>query len=445
MSASLARARRGFGTRYPLLVGDRRLSDRASSEVRYPAEPATIVGHVAQAAPGDVDAAVTAAREACWDWRDLPGYERADIINRAARLMEHARFDLAATMVFESAKPWYEADGDVCEAIDYLRYYAAEGERLSEPQPLGDTPGEHNEYFHESRGVTAVIAPWNFPLAIITGMSVGALAGGNTAILKPAAQSPIIAYRLLEILRDAGIPHGAVQYLPGPGSELGRALVQHPGGDHSAFTRLMLVGSAYGEALERLKNAVASLVVGLPDDPATFVPPVIRAEARDKICGYVESGRMQATMLVQADISHLNTSRARDAAYYVAPTVFTDVPLDSPLAQEEIFGPVLSVFRAVDFEEALEIALDSRFALTGGVFSRNPRHIDLARVAFRTGNLYINRKITGAIVGRQPFGGLAMSGAGEKAGGPDYVRQFMQARVVSENTMRRGFAPEDGA
>ena len=360
--------------------------------------------------------------------------------------------------------------------------------------------------------MTAVIAPWNFPLAIITGMSVGALAGGNAAILKPAAQSPIIAYRLVEILRDAGVPHGAVQYLPGPGSEIGQALVQHPGVDNIAFTgssvvglgiiesaartspgqrsvkrvvaemggknaiiidddadldqavsgvlvsafgyagqkcsacsRLIIVGSAYEEALERLKNAVASLVVGLPDDPATFVPPVISAEARDKICGYVESGRMQATMLVQADISHLNTSPARDAAFYVAPTVFTDVPLDSPLAQEEIFGPVLSVFRAVDFEEALEIALDSRFALTGGVFSRNPRHIDLARVAFRTGNLYINRKITGAIVGRQPFGGLAMSGAGEKAGGPDYVRQFMQARVVSENTMRRGFAPEDGA
>src|SRR2546422_2116146 len=512
MNASLARARRGFGTTYPLLVGDRRLSVRASSEVRYPAEPATIVGHVAQAAPGDVDTAVTAAREAFWDWRDLPGDERREILNRAAQLMEHARFDLAATMVFESAKPWYEADGDVCEAIDYLRYYAAEGERLSEPQPLGDTPGEHNEYFHEGRGVTAVIAPWNFPLAIITGMSVGALAGGNAAILKPAAQSPIIAYRLVEILRDAGVPRGAVQYLPGPGSEIGRALVQHPGVDNVAFTgssavglgiiesaartspgqrsvkrlvaemggknaiiidddadldravsgvlvsafgyagqkcsacsRLIIVGSAYEEALERLKNAVASLVVGLPDDPATFVPPVISAEARDKICGYVESGRMQATMLVQADISHLNPSRARDAAYYVAPTVFTDVPLDSPLAQEEIFGPVLSVFRAVDFEEALEIALDSRFALTGGVFSRNPRHIDLARVAFRTGNLYINRKITGAIVGRQPFGGLAMSGAGEKAGRPDYVRQFMQARVVSENTMRRGFAPEDGA
>ena len=512
VGASLARARRGFGTTYSLLIRDRRVSDRPSSEVRCPAEPATIMGHVAQATPEDVDMAVTAAQEAFLEWREVPAYERAEILDRAADLVERSRFDLAATMVFESAKPWHEADGDVCEAIDYLRYYAAEGERLSEPRPMGDVPGEHNENFHEGRGVTAVIAPWNFPLAIITGMTVGALAGGNTAILKPAAQSPIIAYRLVEILRDAGVPNDAIQYLPGPGGEIGRALVEHNGVDNIAFTgssavglniieaaaktrpgqrnvkrviaemggknaiiidddadldqaisgvlvsafgyagqkcsacsRLIIVGSAYDEALERLKNAVASLVVGSPDDPAAFVPPVISADARKKIMGYIDSGRSYSTVLVQTDISHLNSSESEEASYYVAPTVFTDVPLNSPLAQEEIFGPVLSVFHAADFEEALEIALNSTFALTGGVFSRNPRHIELARATFRTGNLYINRKITGAIVGRQPFGGLAMSGLGEKAGGPDYVRQFMQARVVSENTMRRGFAPEEGA
>ena len=512
MSTSLARARRGFGTTYPLLIGDRRVLDRRSGEVRYPAKPATIVGHVAQATSEDVDAAVAAARGAFSTWRDLPAYERTEILSRAADFMEKARLDLAAIMVYESAKPWHEADGDVCEAIDYLRYYAAEGERVSEPVPLGDLAGEYNEYFHEGRGVTAVIAPWNFPLAIITGMSVAALAGGNASIVKPAAQSPIIAYRLVEILRDAGVPKGAVQYLPGPGGEVGRLLVEHPGVDNIAFTgssavglgiieaagktrpgqrnvkrvvaemggknaiiidddadldqaisgalvsafgyagqkcsacsRLIIVGSAYEEALERLKNAVASLVVGPPDNPATFVPPVISADARRKIIGYIESGRTYSTMLVQTDLSDLDSSCSAESPNYVAPTVFTDVPLDSGLAQDEIFGPVLTVFRAGDFDEALEIALDSTFALTGGVFSRNPRHIELARAAFRTGNLYINRKITGAIVGRQPFGGLAMSGVGEKAGGPDYVRQFMQPRVVSENTMRRGFAPEDMA
>ncbi len=343
-----------------------------------------MIGRVAQATTEDVEAAVAAAREGFPAWRDLPASERGDILRRAAGLLEERRFDLAATMVFESAKPWHEADGDVCEAIDYLRYYAAQGERLSLPQPMGDVPGEENDYFHEGRGVTAVIAPWNFPLAIITGMSVGALAGGNAAILKPAAQSPIIAHSLVEILREAGVPDGVVQYVPGPGGEVGRALVEHPGVDNIAFTgssavglgiieaasrvregqrnvkrviaemggknaiiidddadldqavqgvltsafgyagqkcsacsRLIIVGSAYEEALERLKNAVASLVVGPPHDPATFVPPVIGADAREKIMGYIESGRAYATLLVQTDLgtqhSALGTGLLRPA------------------------------------------------------------------------------------------------------------------------------------
>jgi RHH-type transcriptional regulator, proline utilization regulon repressor / proline dehydrogenase / delta 1-pyrroline-5-carboxylate dehydrogenase len=510
MQAALARSRKVFGETYPLLVADRRVSKRALADVHYPAEADTLIGRVAQATTEDVEAAVAAAGQAFPAWRDRPAHQRGEILRRAADLLEERRFDLAATMLFESAKPRHEADGDVCEAIDYLRYYAAQGERLSRPQSMADVPGEENEYFHEGRGVTAIIAPWNFPLAIITGMSVGALAGGNAAILKPAAQSPIIAYRLVEILREAGVPDGIVQYMPGPGGEIGRTLVEHPGIDNVAFTgssavglgiieaasrvregqrtvkrvvaemggkntiiidddadldqavhgtlisafgyagqkcsacsRLIIVGSAYDEALERLKNAVASLVVGPPHDPATFVPPVIGADARAKIMGYIESGRSYATMLVQTDLGAQHS--ALGTGHYVPPTVFTDVPLDSPLAREEIFGPVLSVFRARDFEDSLEIAMQPDFALTGGVFSRNPRHIDAARRAFRTGNLYINRKITGAVAGRQPFGGLAMSGVGEKAGGPDYVRQFMQPRVVTENTMRRGFAPDDGA
>src|SRR5439155_324293 len=239
-------------------------------------------------------------------------------------------------------------------------------------------------------------------------------------------------YRLVEILRDAGVPNDAIQYLPGPGGEIGRALVEHNGVDNIAFTGSSAVGLNIIEAAAKTRPGQRN------------VKRVI-AEMGGKNAIIIDDGRSYSTVLVQTDISHLNSSESEEASYYVAPTVFTDVPLNSPLAQEEIFGPVLSVFHAADFEEALEIALNSTFALTGGVFSRNPRHIELARATFRTGNLYINRKITGAIVGRQPFGGLAMSGLGEKAGGPDYVRQFMQARVVSENTMRRGFAPEEGA
>jgi RHH-type proline utilization regulon transcriptional repressor/proline dehydrogenase/delta 1-pyrroline-5-carboxylate dehydrogenase len=204
----------------------------------------------------------------------------------------------------------------------------------------------------------------------------------------------------------------------------------------SACSRLIIVGHAYEEAIARLKNAVESLVVGPPHDPATFVPPVIGAAARDKIMEYIDLGRREAALLAQAPVPAGQGS-------YVPPTVFTDVPLGSRLAREEIFGPVLSVFHAKDFAEAVDIALDSEFALTGGIFSRNPRHIEEARRRFRVGNLYINRKITGAVVGRHPFGGLGMSGIGEKAGGPDYVRQFMDPRAVSENTARRGFAPEE--
>lgn len=504
VTAAINSRRSMFGKEHPLLIGEREVSEREMARVTYPADPHTVIGLVAQAKREDVEVAVTVAREAFPGWRDTPASERAEILRRAADLVEEKRFDLAALMVFESGKPWHEADGDVCEAADYLRYYAAQAEALETPRVMGNVAGEHNDYFHEGRGVAAIIAPWNFPLAIICGMSIGALAGGNAAILKPAGESPLIACELVRILRMAGVPDGVVQYLPGPGSEVGQALVEHPGVDIIAFTgssavglgiieaaakmrpgqanvkrviaemggknaiiidddadldqavsgvitsafgyagqkcsacsRLVIVGSAYEETIARLKNAVESLVVGAPERPETFVPPVISEKTRKKIQGYVDGAKGYATLLAQGPAPD-------DGGSYVRPTVFTDVPLDSPLAQEEVFGPVLAVFRSETFEEALGIAGNSQFALTGGVFSRSPRNIERARRAFRVGNLYINRKVTGAVVARQPFGGMRMSGNAEKAGGPDYVRQFMEARVVTENLVRRGFAPEDG-
>jgi RHH-type proline utilization regulon transcriptional repressor/proline dehydrogenase/delta 1-pyrroline-5-carboxylate dehydrogenase len=367
---------------------------------------------------------------------------------------------------------------------------------------MGEVLGEANQYLREARGVAVVIAPWNFPLAIITGMSVAALVAGNTAILKPAAQSPLIVARLVELLREAGVPPEVVHYLPGPGRDVGQALVEHAGVDIIAFTgskevglgiletaaklrpgqrqvkrvvaemggknaiivdddadldqavagvitsafgyagqkcsacsRLIIVGSAYDEALARLAAAVQSLVVGPPEAAESFVPPVISEGAHRRILNYIALGRTTARQLVQG-------SSPAGAGYYVPPTVFVDVDPADRLAREEIFGPVLSVFHAPDFEAALALALDSEFALTGGLYSRNPRHIEQARREFRVGNLYINRKTTGAVVGRHPFGGLALSGAGDKAGGPDYLLQFLQPRSISENTMRRGFAPE---
>jgi RHH-type proline utilization regulon transcriptional repressor/proline dehydrogenase/delta 1-pyrroline-5-carboxylate dehydrogenase len=499
---ALSRVRSRFGGEQPLLIGDRQEDRREMGEVRYPAEPSLLLARVAQATVEDVDRAVEFATKAFPAWRARPVEERAGILRRAAGIMESRRFDLAALMVYESAKPWHEADGDVVEAIDYLRYYAGEAERLMTPVSMDHVLGEDNIYVREGRGVVAVIAPWNFPLAIICGMSVAALAAGNCAILKPAAQSPLIAARLVDILREAGVPPPAVQYLPGPGSTVGQTLVDHRAVDMIAFTgskdvglgivraaaelkpgqlavkrvlaemggknavivdddadldqavagvvtsafgyagqkcsacsRLMVVGSAYEEVLARLAPAVASLVAGPPHDPATFVPPVISQQAMLKIETYIENGKKTARLLMQG-------RRPDGAGYFVPPTVFVDVSPADQLAREEIFGPVLSVFHASNFDEALAMALDSEYALTGGVYSRNPRNIEKARREFRTGNLYINRKTTGAVVGRQPFGGLRLSGVGDKAGGPDYLLQFTQPRTISENTMRRGFAPE---
>jgi RHH-type transcriptional regulator, proline utilization regulon repressor / proline dehydrogenase / delta 1-pyrroline-5-carboxylate dehydrogenase len=498
---ALEQVRSGFGDVQPLLLAANYVSATPLAEVRSPAEPSLLLGRVAQASPAEVELAVAGAREGFEDWRSRDVAERAAILRDAAALMEERRFELAALMVYESAKPWREADGDVAEACDYLRYYADQAERLMRPEPLGSVMGEENLYLREPRGVTAVIAPWNFPLAIITGMSAGALATGNSAILKPAEQSPLIAARLVEILQEAGVPPAAVQYLPGPGSEVGRALVEHPdvatiaftgskevglgiiasaaqvrpgqkdvkrvivemGGKNaiiidedadldqavagavasafgyagqkcSACSRLIVIGSAYPEVESRLSAAIESLVVGPPDDPATIVPPVISEEARARIESYIEEGKRTARLLAQARVPDRE-------GYYIPPTAFADIDATSPLARDEIFGPVLAVFHVKDMEAALDLALDSEFALTGGLFSRNPRNIELARRSFRVGNLYINRKITGATVGRHAFGGLRFSGVGDKAGGPDYLLQFLSPRTVSENTTRRGFAP----
>jgi RHH-type proline utilization regulon transcriptional repressor/proline dehydrogenase/delta 1-pyrroline-5-carboxylate dehydrogenase len=503
MEQALDGVRSAFGRTQPLLLASGKLDSRASAEVRCPAHPSMLLGRVAQAQVADVDEALNGGRRSFEMWRDLGPARRGSILREAASLMERRRFDLAALMVYESGKPWREADGDVAEACDYLRYYTDEAERLMAPQTLGSVLGEKNFYLREARGVAAVIAPWNFPLAIITGMTAGALATGNCAIVKPAEQSPLIAAKLVEILREAGVPDGVVQYLPGSGESIGRALVEHPGVDTIAFTgskevglsiieaaarvkagqrnvkrviaemggknamiidedadidqvvagvvtsafgyagqkcsacsRLIVVGSAYSEVENRLAAAVESLVVGPPEEPATVVPPVISGEARARIERYISEGKRTARMLVQGSIPGSD-------GYYVAPTVFVDVDPSSALAREEIFGPVLSTFHVTDMKKALALALDSDFALTGGLYSRNPRSIESARQAFRTGNLYINRKITGAAVGRQAFGGLRMSGIGDKAGGPDYLLQFLSPRVVTENTARRGFAPGD--
>jgi RHH-type proline utilization regulon transcriptional repressor/proline dehydrogenase/delta 1-pyrroline-5-carboxylate dehydrogenase len=452
----------------------------------------------------DVQRTVESAKGAFPAWRDTPINRRAGLLHNAAEILRRRRFELSAWEVFECGKQWREADADVAEAIDYCEYYAREMIRLATPQRR-DVPGEENETFYEPRGVAVTIAPWNFPLAILCGMTAAAVVAGNPTIMKPAEQSSVVASKLMEVFREAGFPPGVIQYLPGIGEEIGPALVGHDdvslvaftgsrsvglsinalgaqtpaGQDHvkriitemggknatiidddadldeavhsvvaasfgyagqkcSACSRAIVLGAVYDRFLNRLIEVTRSLRIGPAEDPGAFVGPVIDREARDRILKRVEKGKAEARLAYAGQLGEL-----ADEGFYVAPHIFADVPPMAAIAQEEIFGPVLCVIRAKDMAEAIQIANSTAYALTGGLHSRSPANIERVRREFRVGNLYINRKITGALVDRQPFGGFKLSGTGTKAGGCDYLPQFLHARTITENTLRHGFAPGD--
>lgn len=494
---------RGFDKTWPLVIGGAEVkTDRVLKSIN-PSKRDQVVGSVYMASAEHAQKAVEAAQDAAKTWADLPGEERAAYLMKLADVMMKRRKELASIMVYEVGKNWREADADVCEAIDFCRYYALEMAKLSQPQRLGHVAGELNLLFYQPRGVAAVIAPWNFPLAILCGMTVAAAVTGNTVIMKPAEQSSVIAAHLMDACREAGFPPGVINFLPGYGEEVGDLLVRHKDVDLIAFTGSMQVGlhilkvagdvvdgqanvkkvvcemggknaiivdsdadldeavkgvigsafgfqgqkcsacsrvivleSAYDEFKTRLVEATRSLEVGPSTDPAFAIGPVVDEDARQKIEGYIELGKKENSLLVQARVPEgLNGN-------FVGPAVFENVPANGRLAQEEIFGPVLAMFKVKDFDEALKLANSTRFALTGGVYSRSPLNLERTRKEFKVGNLYINRKCTGALVFRHPFGGFKMSGTGTKAGGPDYLLNFMEPRAISENTMRRGFAPE---
>jgi RHH-type proline utilization regulon transcriptional repressor/proline dehydrogenase/delta 1-pyrroline-5-carboxylate dehydrogenase len=447
---------------------------------------------------------VAAARAAFPAWSALTARLRGDRLRQAAAIMRERRFELAAWIIEEVGKPWREADADVAEAIDFCEFYSQQMQQFEERPRRRDFPGEENIYVYQPRGVAAVIAPWNFPLAILTGMTAAALAAGNTVIMKPAEQSSVVAAKLMEIWMQAGIPAGVVNLLPGRGETIGAALVQHPGVDLVAFTGSREVGvkiyedaakfrsgqqslkrviaemggknaividadadldeavtgvihSVFGYAgqkcsacsrvvvhqavaepfTHRLIEAAKCMPIGPAEDPATLVGPVIDESSREKVWRYIEKGKQEGRLAFMADINGL-----ADRGYFVPPTIFNGVPPEAAIAQEEIFGPVLAVIVASDFDRALDIANGTPYALTGGVYSRNPENLEKARRQFHVGNLYINRGITGALVDRQPFGGFKMSGLGSKAGGPDYLLQFLEPKTITENTLRHGFAPE---
>ncbi len=499
---AISRVRGEMGQDYPAVLHGRDQVTGKWITSLNPAAPAEVVGRVAEVTQADAEAAIRSARAALPAWSRRTPQQRAEVLFRAAAVLRSTRDEHAAWQVLECGKPWREADADVCEAIDFLEYYGREGLRLGTGLPL-HAPGERNDYSYVPRGVCVVLPPWNFPLAIMAGMTTAALVTGNAVLLKPSELSSVIAARFVRVLRESGLPDGVLNFLPGRGADVGEYLVRHPGVDLIAFTgsrrvgtriyelaaqtppgqdhlkrvvaemggknaiivdsdadlddavvgtsvsafgfagqkcsaasRVIIVGSAYEEFLGRLAEATRSIRVGSPEDPGVLTGPVISDLARDRIRAAVEAGRAAGKVLVERDVADLGDG------YFVGPTVFTDVSPDSPLAREEIFGPVIAAFRAKEIGEALALANGTEYALTGGVYSRSPENLQRAREEFRVGNLYLNRKITGAIVNRQPFGGFKMSGVGSKAGGPDYLLQFVEPRVVTENTIRRGFAPE---
>ena len=507
LRAALKAVSAQLGRRWPLVIGGRKIADREYLPSVNPARPAQIVGHWAKATRADADAAVAAARAAFPGWRATAANARSGILERAADLLESRRMEFNALLILEAGKPWVEADADISEAIDFCRFYAAEMRRLGRTEITQRTPGEHCTQEWTPRGVAVSIAPWNFPLAILTGLTVAPLVAGNAVIMKPAKQTSIIGAVLMDVLVEAGVPPGALNYLPCVGADVGGHLVAHPQVDAIAFTgsravgckiweaagqtlpgqanlkkvvcemggknaliidsdadldeaipaalysafgysgqkcsalsRLIVLADGYDRFLERFLAACPSVPVGDPAQPGTVVGPVIDAEAQQKILGYIEQGKKEATLAWQAT---LPAELAAGGGYYVPPTVFTDAKPDYVIVREEIFGPVVAVMKARDLDEAFALANGADYALTGGLFSRSPSALERARREFLVGNLYLNRGITGAIVERHPFGGFKMSGGGTKAGGREYLQNFLFPRAIAENTLRRGFAPPE--
>ncbi len=500
---ALQTVRQQLGKTYlPLINGEYQQTEATVDSIN-PSNPSEVIGKIGLISMDQAEQALAAAKAAFPSWRKTPVRQRAGVLRKAADLMEQRRAELSAWVVLEVGKALREADAEVSEAIDFCRYYADEMERLDQGHNY-DVAGENNRYIYQPRGIALVISPWNFPIAISTGMAVAALVAGNCTLLKPAEVSSVIAAKIAEILLEAGIPKGVFQYVPGKGSTVGAYMVKHPdvhliaftgsqevgcriyadaaivqqgqkhlkrviaemGGKNaiivdesadldqavvgvvqsafgysgqkcSACSRVIVVQSVYDAFVGRLVEATRSLNIGPAEAPSTQVGPVVDGNARDRIREYIETGRQEAEVALEMS--------APDTGYFIGPTIFTDVSPNAKIAQEEIFGPVVAVIQAKDFQEALDVGNGTNYGLTGGLYSRTPSHIQQAYAEFEVGNLYINRTTTGAIVARQPFGGFKMSGVGSKAGGPDYLLQFLEPRTITENIQRQGFAPIEGA
>jgi 1-pyrroline-5-carboxylate dehydrogenase len=478
---------------HPLIIGGKPLKTAETFQTFNPSNPQQALGAFAKAGAADARLAIAAAEKAFPAWAAEPMQKRAEILRRAAELMRKYKFELSAVMTLEGGKNWVEADADTAEAIDFCEYYARDALNWAAGMAVSYYPGERNETFYAPLGVISVIPPWNFPCAILTGMTVAALVTGNTVCLKPSSETPLIGWKVAQILFEAGVPAGVLNFVPGPGATCGEELVVNPrvraicftgskevglgivekaakhqpgqkwikrvvaemggkdtlivdetadldkaamaavtsafgyqGQKCSACSRVVIVEDVYEKFVEKLLTHAGNITVGPVVDPGNYMGPVINAASLKKVLEYVAIGRKTAKVI------HGGAKLELDGGYFVEPTIVDRVKPGSPLDQEEIFGPVLSLLRARDFDHALALANATEFGLTGGLISTSRERIERARREFFVGNLYVNRKITGALVGVQPFGGFNMSGTDSKAGGADYLGLFLQAKSYTE-------------
>jgi len=487
---ALAKAKSELGQNYPLIINGKKISGEATFTSVNPSQPDQVIGYFARASVAQANEAVQAAASAFESWKHVPAEERAGYLFAAADLLKQRRFEMNAWMIYEVGKSWIEADADTAEAIDFMKYYAREMIRLAEDQPIVRIEGEDNQLVYIPLGVGAVIPPWNFPAAIMVGMTSASFVAGNTVVLKPASTSPMIAWQFMRILEDVGLPAGVVNYLTGSGSTIGDALIEHPQVRYIAFTgsrdvglrinelaarhhkgqrwlkrtilemggkdavvvdetadleaaatgivasafgfqgqkcsagsRAIIVEGVYDQVLQKVIEKTKKLTMGDVTQLETYMGPVVDANAFKKITEYIEVGKGEGRLV--AGGGH------HGPGYFIEPTVIADVDPHARIAQEEIFGPVLAVIKAKDFDDALHIANDTEYGLTGSLYSHDEKRIERAKEEYHVGNLYFNRKSTGALVGVHPFGGFNMSGTDSKAGGKDYLLLFTQAKAIS--------------
>lgn len=492
MKEALEMVRARLGRHYPLRIGGALVDTEERLVSRDPSNPEQIVGSVAKASPAHVDQALEEGWKAFDQWKRVPAGDRARYLYKGAAEMRRRKFELAAWEVYEAGKSWAEADADVAEAIDFLEYYGRQMERLAGPVPLVPLDDEEDRAFYVPLGVGAIIPPWNFPLAILAGMTSAAIVAGNPVVVKPASPTPIMGALFAEIMEDCGLPPGVLNFLPGDGAVIGDYLVSHrltrfvsftgsrevglhinqvaadpspgqkwikrvvaemggkdaivvdetadldaaaagivasafgfQGQKCSACSRAIIVDQVYDAVLEKVLERARALTIGPAEDYSNAMGPVIDRRAYDKIFGYIEWGKLNARLV-------LGGEKQQTAGFFIPPTIFADVAPGSKMEQEEIFGPVLAVIRARDWDDALAIANDTEYGLTGSVYSRRRDRIEQAANEFEVGNLYINRKCTGAVVGAHPFGGFNMSGTDSKTGSPDYLLLFLQMKAVAE-------------